>query len=343
MPSHGSILRLSAAAAVVAALVPAVRLASQTPPARGAIVRKDSRIDALLPKDAVAEKLADGFAWSEGPVWDRKAAQLLFSDVPNNVIHKWKEGDGLGVSLRPSGYTGSEPFTGREPGSNGLTFDAQGRLTICQHGDRRVARLDAEGRFTTVADRWEGKRFNSPNDLVFKSNGDLYFTDPPYGRPETFKDPGREISFTGVYRVTANGTVTVLTKELTAPNGIAFSPDEKTLYVAQSDAERPIIMAFPVKADGTLDEGRELVNGLADVKAGKPGAFDGLKVDEKGNLFATGPGGVWVLAPDGTQLGLIDMGQPTANVGWGGDGSTLYITSNHELYRMKTTTRGKMP
>jgi gluconolactonase len=343
MPSHGSRLRLTAAALLAGAFVPAARLSSQAPPTRGTIVRSDARMDALIPKDAALEKLADGFAWSEGPVWERKAGQLLFSDVPNNVIHKWKEGEGLGVFVRPSGYTGTEPFTGREPGSNGLTFDPQGRLTICQHGDRRIARLETQGRFTTVADRWEGKRFNSPNDLVFKSNGDLYFTDPPYGRPGTFKDPGREIPFTGVYRVTPKGTVTMLIKELTAPNGIAFSPDEKTLYVAQSDAERPVVMAFAVKDDGTVGEGREFVNGLAEVKAGKPGAFDGLKVDDKGNLFATGPGGIWVLAPDGTRLGLIDMGQPTANVGWGGDGSVLYITSNHELYRLKTTTRGRMP
>ncbi len=183
MPSHGSVLRLTAAAVLAAALAPMVRLESQAPPPRGTIVRKDAGLDALLPKGAAPEKLADGFAWSEGPVWDRKAGLLLFSDVPNNVIHKWKEGEGLGVFLRPSGYTGTEPFTGREPGSNGLTFDSQGRLTICQHGDRRIARVEAQGRFATVADRWEGKRFNSPNDLVFKSNGDLYLTDPPYRPP----------------------------------------------------------------------------------------------------------------------------------------------------------------
>jgi gluconolactonase len=339
---HRSFVRLAAATALTAALTPAawLHLQGATAPT---ILRRDARLDALVPAGAKIEKLADGFAWSEGPVWDRKARQLLFSDVPNNVIHKWKEGEGLGVFLRPSGYTGGAPFTGREPGSNGLTFDAQGRLTICMHGDRRVARLDAQGRFTTIADRFEGKRFNSPNDLVFKSNGDLYFTDPAYGLPKTFDDPAREIPFTGVYRVSAAGAVTLLTRELVAPNGIAFSPDEKTLYVAQSDGQRPIIMAFPVKADGTLDAGREMVNGLAESKAGKPGAFDGLKVDEQGHLFATGPGGVWVVAPDGTLLGVIEMGQPTANVGWGDDGSVLYITSNKELYRVKTTTKGKMP
>jgi len=343
MHSQGSLVRLAAATVLAATLAPVPPLASQAATPPGTVTRRDPRIDALIPKTATIEKLADGFAWSEGPIWDRKNGQLLFSDVPNNVIHKWKEGEGLGVFLRPSGYTGSAPFTGREPGSNGLTFDAQGRLTICMHGDRRVARLDAQGRFTTVADRFEGKRFNSPNDLVFKSNGDLYFTDPAYGLPKTFDDPAREIPYTGVYRVTPSGTVTLMTKELVAPNGIAFAPDEKTLYVAQSNSDRPIIMAFPVKGDGTLDAGRVLVDGLAETKAGKPGAFDGMKVDEQGHLFATGPGGIWIVAPDGTVLGVIEMGQPTANLGWGGDGSVLYITSNHELYRMKTATRGKLP
>lgn len=343
MHRHRHILRLVGAAMLAAALAPAPPLASQAATPPGTLNRKDPRFDALVPKTATLEKLADGFSWVEGPVWDRKAGALLFSDVPNNVIHRWKDGEGLGVFLRPSGYTGSAPFTGREPGSNGLTFDAQGRLVICMHGDRRVARVDAPGRFTTIADRFEGKRFNSPNDLVFKSNGDLYFTDPAYGLPQTFKDPAREIPFTGVYRLTPDGTVTLLTKELTAPNGIAFSPDEKTLYVAQSDGERPIIMAFPVLADGTVGPGRVLLDVLAESKAGKPGAPDGLKVDEKGNLFATGPGGVWVVAPDGTPLGIIETGVPTANLAWGEDGSVLYITANKTLYRMKTTTKGKMP
>jgi gluconolactonase len=304
--------------------------------------RQDPRFDALIPKDAALEQLGAGFAWSEGPVWDRKAGALLFSDIPNNVVNRWKAGEGVTPFLKPAGYTGKEPFTGREPGSNGLTFDAQGRLVLCQHGDRRISRLNADRTFTTIVDRYEGKRLNSPNDLVYHSSGALYFTDPPYGLPKTFGDPGRELDFTGVYRF-SEGKLTLLTKELKAPNGLAFSPDEKTLYVAQSDRERPIWMAYPVNPDGIVGAGKVLADGSAASKAGKPGAPDGLKVDVKGNLFATGPGGVWVIAPDGTHLGTIETGVPTANCAWGDDGSVLYITANDKLYRVKTNTKGKMP
>jgi gluconolactonase len=268
---------------------------------------------------------------------------VLFSDIPNNVVNKWKQGEGLTEFLKPSGYTGTAPFTGREPGSNGLTFDREGRLVLCQHGDRRISRLDGPGRFTTLVDRYEGKRLNSPNDLVFDSKGNLYFTDPPYGLPKTFEDPGRELEFMGVYRLAPDRTLTLLTKELRAPNGIAFSPDEKTLYVAQSDRDRPIWMAYPVTADGLIGAGRVFADSSAEMKAGKPGAPDGMKVDLKGNLFATGPGGVLVFAPDGTHLGTIETGVPTANVAWGDDGSVLYITANDKLYRLKTGTKGKLP
>jgi gluconolactonase len=305
--------------------------------------RKDPRFDALIPKDAALEELGAGFAWSEGPVWDRKAGALLFSDIPNNVINKWAPGQGVTPFLKPAGYTGKEPFTGREPGSNGLTFDSQGRLVLCMHGDRRVARLTPGRTFETLADRYEGKRLNSPNDLVYHSSGALYFTDPPYGLPKTFEDPGRELEFTGVYRLGTDGKLTLLTKELKAPNGLAFSPDEKTLYVAQSHRDAPIWMAYPVNSDGTLGAGRLFADASAAAKAKKPGAPDGLKVDEKGNLFATGPGGVWVIAPDGTHLGTIETGVPTANCAWGDDGSVLYITANDKLYRLKTATKGRIP
>jgi gluconolactonase len=317
-------------------------LTAQMSGARTGMNRIDPRFDTLIPKDAKLEQLAAGFAWSEGPVWDRKAGALLFSDIPNNVVHKWAPGQALSVFLKPAGYTGTAPFTGREPGSNGLTFDAQGRLVLCQHGDRRIARLEG-GKFVTLADRYQGKRLNSPNDLVHHSSGALYFTDPPYGLPGTFKDPGRELDFLGVYRLKPDGSLTLLTREMTAPNGLAFSPDEKILYVAQSDPERAIWMTFPVKDDGTLGTGRVFADATADVKAGRPGLPDGLKIDMGGNLFATGPGGVWVLAPDGAHLGTIETGVPTANVAWGDDGSVLYITANDKLYRLKTATRGKMP
>ena len=333
----------SFALALLAVAVFAPRVASQEPSPPGTLVSLDPRFDELVPKNAKLEKLADGFSWVEGPVWDQKAQALLFSDIPNNVVHKWKEGDGLSEFLRPSGYTGSAPFTGREPGSNGLTWDAERRLVLCQHGDRRISRLDAPGRFTTLVDRYQGKRLNSPNDLTFNSNGDLYFTDPPYGLPGTFTDPGRELDFTGVYRLAKDGTLTLLTKELKAPNGIAFSPDEKTLYVSQSSDEEPVIMAYPVKGDGTIAAGKVLINVKSGMRPDKPGGPDGLKVDVKGNLFATSPGGIWVIAPEGTHLGTIETGAKTANDGWGDDGAMLYITADKTLYRIRTATKGKLP
>jgi gluconolactonase len=304
------------------------------------VARVDTRMDQLIPKDAVVEKLADGYSWTEGPVWNRRENHLLFSDIPANSIIRWEAGKGASLFMKPSGYTGATPYEGREPGTNGLTYDAQGRLVSCEHGDRRVARLEPDGKKTTLADRYEGKRFNSPNDLTYKSNGDLYFTDPPYGLPKTFEDPKRELPYCGVYRLATNGKVTLLTKEIKAPNGIAFSPDEKTLYVASSDPEKAIWMAYDVKADGTLANGRVFYDATAWVKAGKKGLPDGLKVDKNGILFATGPGGVVIFSPDGKHLGTIETGVPTANCGWGDDGSTLYITANTALLRVKTNTRG---
>jgi gluconolactonase len=312
-------------------------------PSFGAIERLDPRFDRLVPRDATIEKLADGFDWSEGPVWDRRGGFLLFSDVPMNTVFRWKEGEKVSVFLRPSGYTGTTPRVG-EPGSNGLNRDPEGRLVLCQHGDRRVARLGDDGKsFVTLADRFEGKRFNSPNDSAYKSNGDLYFTDPPYGLLGKNKDPEKEIPFNGVYRIAKDGGVTLLTKEMTYPNGIAFSPDEKTLYVANSDPEKPIWMAFPVNDDGTLGKGRVFADVTPMVKAGKKGLPDGMKVDNAGNLFATGPGGVLVFDPDGTHLGTFATGEATANCGWGDDGSTLYITADMYLGRVRLTTKGKIP
>jgi gluconolactonase len=251
---------------------------------------------------------------------------------------KWKAGEGISLFMKPSGYTGVADY-GREPGCNGLTLDREGRLVLCEHGDRRVARLEKGGGKRTLADNYMGKRLNSPNDLVFHSSGALYFTDPPYGLPKQADDPRREMDFCGVYRLAPDGRLTLLTREMTRPNGIAFSPDEKTLYVAQSDPRKAIWMAFPVKSDGTLEEGRVFYD--ATPMVGKmPGLPDGLKVDRGGNLFATGPGGVHVFSPDGKSLGRIDTGEATANCAWGDDGSTLYITADMYLCRVRTRTKG---
>jgi gluconolactonase len=312
-------------------------------PTLGSIERKDKRLDVLLPSDARMEILAGGFDWTEGPVWVKDGGYLLFSVIPPNKVNKWKEGEGVSIFLKPSGYTGERDLR-YEPGSNGLALDQQGKLILCQHGDRRVARMAAplskpEAKFETLADRWQGKRFNSPNDLVWHSSGALYFTDPPYGLAKQMEDPSKELDFQGVYRLGADGAVTLLTKEVTRPNGIAFSPDEKTLYVASSDPKKAVWHAFPVKADGTLGDGRIFADFTAQVGKVK-GLPDGLKVDEKGNLWATGPGGVLIFAPDGSHLGTLRTGEATSNCAWGEDGATLFITADQYLVRIRTWTKG---
>jgi len=303
------------------------------------VIRLDPRFDKLVPLNAKIEKIAGGHKWVEGPVWNRKEQYLLFSDVPNNSIYKWQEGRGESLFLKPSGYTGKAPFGGLEPGSNGLAFDPAGRLVLAEHGDRRIARLEKNGRKTTLVDRYEGKRINSPNDLVFKSNGDLYFTDPPFGLPKSFDDPHKELEFQGVYKFSKDGKLTLLTKEIKAPNGIAFSPDEKKLYVSNADTSNAVWMVYDVNPDGTIATGKTLFNATAWTK-NKPGVPDGMKIDKDGNLFAAGPGGIYVIAPDGAHLGSIETGVPTGNLAWGEDGSTLFITSNRTVYRLKLPTKG---
>lgn len=305
----------------------------------GTIERIDPRFDKIVPADAKVERLAEGFDWSEGPVWDRRTSSVLFSDVPRNRVFQWNDGKGISVFLKPSGYTGNVP-RGGEPGSNGLLMDKDGKLVLCQHGDRRVARLEADGSFKTLADRYEGKRLNSPNDGAFKSNGDLYFTDPPYGLLGLNNDPLKEIRFNGVYRLSAkDGSLTLLTKDMTFPNGIAFSPDEKRLYVANSDPKKAIWMAFPVNSDGLLGPGKVFFDATKFV-ATKKGLPDGMKVDQDGNVYATGPGGVFVFAPDGTHLGTFATGEATGNCCWGEDGSTLFITADMYLGRVRLKTKG---
>ena len=312
----------------------------QPRPAHQPVIRRiDPRFDRLVPHTARLEKIADGHGWAEGPVWVANGGYLLFSDVVKNAIYQWKQGEGETVFLAPSGYTGSAPFTGAEPGSNGLTLDRAGRVVFAQHGDRRISRRETDGRITALGERYQGKRINSPNDLVFHSNGDLYFTDPPFGLPRTFDDPAKELAFQGVYRLGRDGRLTLLTKELSAPNGIAFSPDERTLYVSNADARRLVWMAFPVLAGGTLGTGRVLYDATESAHD-RRGTADGMKVDTSGNIFGAAPGGVYVLAPDGTLLGWFDFGGNVGNVAWGEDGSTLFITANSAVYRVRLTTRG---
>ncbi|MFM8702786.1 MAG: SMP-30/gluconolactonase/LRE family protein, partial [Planctomycetia bacterium] len=296
-------------------------------PTLGSIERLDSRLDALVPRDAVIEVLASGFVWAEGPVWLKDEQAVLFSDIPRNRVMRFKNGEGLSVFLEPAGFTGPGAY-GSERGSNGLSLDRQGHLISCEHGDRRVSRLTPGGGKRTVADNYRGKRFNSPNDCTVHSSGAIYFTDPPYGLPKGWNDELRELACCGVYRVPPDGVVTLVCDTMTRPNGICLSPDEKRLYVAQSDPEAPLWKVFNVKPDGTLDEGKTFFDGTKLFKERKKGLPDGLKVDLAGNVFATGPGGVLVIAADGTHLGTFLTGQATANCAFGGDGRTLYMTAD---------------
>jgi gluconolactonase len=306
----------------------------------GRIERFDAAFDRLVAPGAQVEILAQNkFEWAEGPVWDPAKRRVLFSDIPRNMIWEWSPTGGLNKFLQPSGYTGTEPFTGREPGSNGLTFNTAGELVMCQHGDRRIARLSG-GRFVTLADKYQGKRLNSPNDLVISSNGDIYFTDPPYGLPKGVDDPAKELDFQGVYRLDGRGQLTLLTRELSRPNGLAFSPDEKTLYVANSDPQKAIVMAYPVQADGTLGAGKVFFDVTEAAQAKLPGLPDGMKVSRDGTLWSTAPGGVRVYSPAGKHLGTLATGVPTANLAFGDDGSTLYITADKNLARLKTKVAG---
>jgi gluconolactonase len=307
------------------------------------IERIDPALDRLVAPDAVIEVLAGGYDWTEGPVWVKDGGYLLFSDIPPNRIHRWKAGEGASLYLMPSGYTGSEK-RGGEVGSNGLTIDREGRLLLAQHGDRRIARMDAplsspQPKYTTLADRYDGARFNSPNDLIQRSNGDIYFTDPAYGMEKQWDDPKREIPFAGVYRRATNGSVTLLTRDMTRPNGLAFSPDERRLYVAQSDQSAAIWRVFDVLPDGAIGNSRVLFDATSMTKT-RRGLPDGLKIDTEGNLFATGPGGVLVLTAEGQHLGTINTGQATSNCAFGDDGRTLYMTADDYLMRVKLKAKG---
>jgi gluconolactonase len=299
------------------------------------VVRNHPALDSIVPAQLEAERLAEGFLFTEGPVWVPDG-YLLFSDPNANTIYRWSQDDGLSVFRTKSGYTGFDIGDYRQPGSNGLALDPEGRLTINEHGNRRVTRLEKTGALTVLADRFEGKRFNSPNDLVYKSDGSLYFTDPSFGLPRFSEDPRKELTFNGVFRL-ANGRLQLLSTDLAGPNGLAFSPDEKHLYVGNWDERKKVVMRYDVAADGSLTNGRVFFD-----MTGAPGddAIDGVKVDRLGNLYVSGPGGLWILSPAGTHLGTIVTPEHPHNFAWGDDGRSLYLTARSTLYRIRLQVSG---
>ena len=301
--------------------------------AQQTVERLDNEINLLIDADAAIEILADGFSWSEGPVWVPLLNAVLFTDVPENKLYRWDEKNGLSIFLDPSGYTGYAPNE-KKAGGNGLILDPKGNLLIAQHGDRRIAKvmapLDKPSAFTTVVDRFEGKRFHSPNDLILHSNGDLYFTDPPYGLKGD-NDPLRELETNGVYRLSKSGELSLVYSRLNRPNGLALSPDEKTLYVANSDTKRNLWMAFDL-VDGQLLNERVFFDATS---IDRPGLADGMKVNKEGYVFATGPGGVLIFNPQGKHLGTILTPERTANCAFNEDESVLYMTSDRYLTRIQ--------
>ncbi len=307
---------------------------------RGTIERVDPALDRIVPAGARIEKLADGFLFTEGPIW-HPDGYLLFSDPNANTIYRFSEADGVSVYRAKSGYTGVDAREYGQPGSNGLTLDAEGRLTIAEHGRRRISRLERHGVVTVLADRYEGRRLNSPNDLVYRSDGALYFTDPPFGLPRFFDDPRKELPTSGVFLL-KDGRLRRVADELTGPNGIAFSPDERFLYVSNWDAKRKVVLRYAVAADGTLAN----PSVFFDVTS-LPGdeGLDGVKVDTQGNVYVSAPGGVWILSPEGRHLGTIRVtDERPANFAWGdADGQTLYMTAHRGLYRIRLGISGTRP
>jgi gluconolactonase len=307
--------------------------------AGGAIVRLDPAFDRIMPGNARIEKLAGGFQFTEGPVW-HPDGYLLFSDPNANTIYRWSPEGAVSVYRSKSGYSGFDIGAYRQPGSNGLTFDRNGLLTINEHGNRRVTRLERPGNITVLADRYEGKRLNSPNDLVYRADGSLYFTDPPFGLPKAFDDPKKELPFSGVYLL-RDGKLALLTSELSGPNGIALSPDERYLYVSNWDLKKKVLMRYEVKGDGTLANGRVFYDFSSEPE---DVALDGVKVDQRGNVFVSAPRGVWILSPEGKALGRIEPPEHDANFAWGDDDARgLYLTASTGLYRVRVAIPGVRP
>jgi gluconolactonase len=310
---------------------------SASPPitADVSVVRNDPAIDSIVPAGVKAERLAEGFLFTEGPVWVPEG-YLLFSDPNANTIYRWSDNDGLSVFRTKSGYTGLDIGEYGQPGSNGLALDREGRLTINEHGNHRVSRLEKTGALTVLADRYDGKRLNSPNDLVYKSDGSLYFTDPPFGLPKFADDARKELPFSGVFRM-AGETLQLVGRDLNGPNGLAFSPNEKYLYVGNWDEKNKVVMRYAVKPDGTLAKGEVFFDMTG---ASGQDALDGVKVDERGNVYVSGPGGLWILSPDGKHLGTIVTPEHPHNFAWGDDGRSLYVTARSTLYRIRLNVVG---
>jgi gluconolactonase len=298
-------------------------------------------MDEIVSANPKIYKLAEGFKFTEGPVWIRESGgYLLFSDPNSNVIYKYTSDGKLNVHRDKSGYEGADIGEYGQPGSNGLTLDRQGRLTINQHGNHRVIRIEQDGKVTVLADAYKGKRLNSPNDLVYRSDGALFFTDPPFGLPKFFEDPRKELPFSGVYFL-KDGKLKLVSKDLEGPNGIAFSPDEKYLYVGNWDPKKKIVMRYEVQQDGSLVNGSVFFD-MTNAKG--EDALDGIKVDQKGNLYVSGPGGLWILSPEGKHLGTIFAPRHPHNFAWGDeDGQTLYLCARSGLYRMKLNIPGIRP
>jgi len=326
---------------------PGIPTATTPPPAPeaepfGTIDRWDPALDAIVPVDWKIEKIAEGFAWAEGPLWIASGGYLLFTDVPGNTRYKWSDPGGLEVYLKPSGLERPDPKVTREAGLNGLCAEADSSILAADSGNRTVVRLDlATKKKTPLASAYQGRRFNSPNDLCRRSDGTVYFTDPPYGLAGIDDSPAKELSFNGVYRLDANGAVTLIDDQLKYPNGIALSPDQRTLYVANTDREHPIWMAYSLDEAGNVEQKRVFADATDLVQGSAMGAPDGLAVAADGTLFATAPGGVLVLSPSGKRLGRIATGKPIANCTFGDDGRTLYMTSQDLVARIRLNTVGQ--
>jgi gluconolactonase len=337
-----AVMRIASLVAfVVASTAGMIQGALAAPEFIGGVERFDPALDALIAQDAKIEKLAEGFEWSEGPAWISSGQYLLFTDVPANVMYRWSQQDGLAPFLKPSGYAGHDLSLLREPGANGLHPDGRDAVLVADSGSRTIARLTLiDKRKAVLATRYEGKRFNSPNDLVRRNDGGVYFTDPPYGLKGLNESPAKELAFNGVFRIAADGAVTLIDGDLSFPNGIGLSPDHRTLYVANSDPKKPIWVAYTLTDAGVARERRVIADAADLVKKNAPGLPDGMAIGAGGHLFVSAPGGVLVLTPDGARLGLIRTGAAIANCAFGDDGRSLYLTSDHLLARIRLKTRG---